>query len=51
MNNSVFEELQMNIRHEISAMHIKELQSVSKNIFSPCEVGIEAKGSHFETLL
>jgi hypothetical protein len=50
-NSHSLEELQANIRHEISAIPIQQLRHVSRNIFSLCEVRLEAEGHHFETLL
>jgi hypothetical protein len=45
------EELQVNIRHEISAIPVQQLRRVSRNIFPQCEACLEAEGRHFETLL
>jgi hypothetical protein len=52
MNNPhSLEELHSNIRHEISAIPVKQLRRVSGNIFLLCEGHLEADGRHFETLL
>jgi hypothetical protein len=50
-NPHSLEELQENIRHEISAIPVQQLRRVSRNIFSRCEAFLEAEGRHFETLL
>jgi hypothetical protein len=51
MNNpQSLEELQANIRHDIPAIPIEELQHVSKNSLS-CEACLNTEGRHFEILL
>jgi hypothetical protein len=50
-NPHSLEELQENIRHEISTIPVQQIGRVSRNIFSRCEACLEAEGRHFETLL
>jgi hypothetical protein len=48
-NPHSLEQLKENIRHEISAIPVQQLQRVSTNIFSRCEARLEAESIHFET--
>jgi hypothetical protein len=50
-NPHSLEELQANIRHEISAVPIQQLRRVSVNIFSLWDACLEAEGLYFKILL